>query len=92
MTEDPGDLCIIGYPSKTHLKPKSSEISYFCGQIALWFCTEYVSITAVRYLQFPLGAGNYQQPQLPSANMAGADLDTKLYSLPMQLLSAHAWC
>ena len=39
-----------------------------------------------------LGAGNYQQPQLPSANMADADLDTKLYSLSMQLLSTHSWC
>ena len=39
-----------------------------------------------------LWAGNYQQPQLPSANMADADLDTKLYSLSMQLLSTHSWC
>ena len=39
-----------------------------------------------------LGAGNYHQPQLPSANMADADLDTNLYSLSMQLLSTQSWC
>ena len=42
--------------------------------------------------ELALRAGNYQQPQLPSANMADADLDTKLYSLSMELLSTHSWC
>ena len=39
-----------------------------------------------------LGPGNCQQPQLPTANMADADLDTKLHSLSMHLLSTHCWC
>ena len=36
-----------------------------------------------------LGAGNYHQPQLPSANMADSDVGTERYSLFMQLLSTH---
>ena len=36
------------------------------------------------------GGGSYQPP--PTVNMADADLDTKLYSLSMQLLSTHSWC
>ena len=38
----------------------------------------------------PLGAGNYQQPQLPTANMADTDLRTEIYSLFMQILSTHS--
>ena len=36
-----------------------------------------------------LGAGNYHQPQLPSANMADSDVGTERYSLFMQILSTH---
>ena len=48
----PGVLCNIWYPSKTHLKLKSREISFvhnirFSCPIVLKFCTEHGSITAV---------------------------------------------
>ena len=36
-----------------------------------------------------LGAGNYHQPQLPSANMADSVVGTERYSLFMQKLSTH---
>ena len=36
------------------------------------------------------GAGNYQQPQLPTANMAGADIGTERYSPFMQILRTHS--
>ena len=36
-----------------------------------------------------LGAGNYHQPQLPSANMADSVVGTERYSLFMQILSTH---
>ena len=38
------------------------------------------------------GGGIYKQPRLPSANMADADLDTKLYSLIKHLSSTHSRC
>ena len=40
-----------------------------------------------------LGAGNYLQPQLPTANMTDPDLGTERYSLFMHILSTHsgAW-
>ena len=38
-----------------------------------------------------LGAGNYQQPQLPKANMADADLVTEIYLLFMQIISTLSW-
>ena len=37
-----------------------------------------------------LGANYYQQPQLPTSNMADADLGTKRYSLFMEVLSTHS--
>ena len=42
---------------------------------------------------FRLGAGNYLQPQLPTANMTDPDLGTERYSLFMHILSTHsgAW-
>ena len=36
-----------------------------------------------------LGAGNYHQPQLPSANMADSDVGTERYSVFMQILSTY---
>ena len=43
-----------------------------------------VQLNGLLYISsYITGAGNYQQPQLPSANMADADLYTKLYSLSM---------
>ena len=38
---------------------------------------------------YSLGAGNYHQPQLPSANMADSVVGTERYSLFMQKLSTH---
>ena len=32
-----------------------------------------------------IGTGNYQQPQLPTANMVNADLGTETYSPSMQI-------
>ena len=40
-------------------------------------------------LGYSLGAGNYHQPQLPSANMADSVVGTERYSLFMQILSTH---
>ena len=68
-----------------------------------WFCNTFAvrhhvteTITSCDLIQShhmtSLGAGNYQQPQLPSANMANADLDTKLYSPSMQWSSTNSWC
>ena len=37
-----------------------------------------------------LGAGNYQQSQLPSANMVEADIDTERHSLFTQIVSTHS--
>ena len=52
----PGLLCNIGYPSETHLKLKSHEISFvhnirFSCTVVLKFCTEH-SITVVLSAQF----------------------------------------
>ena len=43
----------------------------------------------LRHLPDSLGAGNYHQPQLPSANMADSDVGTERYSVFMQILSTH---
>ena len=53
----PGVLCNIGYPSETHLKLKSCEISFvhnicFNGPIGLKFCTEHGSDTAMPCAKF----------------------------------------
>ena len=37
-----------------------------------------------------LWVGNYQQPQIPAANMAGADLDMEGYSLFIQISSTDS--
>ena len=52
-----GVLCNMGYPSETHLKPKSREISFahnlLCGYpIVITFCTEHGSDTAVLCAKF----------------------------------------
>ena len=56
---DPGALCNIGYPSETHLKLKSCEISfvynsYLSWPIVLRFFTEHGSITAVLCAKFQI--------------------------------------
>ena len=53
----PGALYTMGYPSKTHLKPKSHEISFPYNlfpnyQLILGFCTNHDSITAVHSANF----------------------------------------
>ena len=50
-------LCNIGYPSEIHLKLKFHEISFahnscFSSPIALKFCTEHDSVTAVLCAKF----------------------------------------
>ena len=54
---DAGALCNIGYPSEIHLKLKSRETlfahnSCFIWPIALKFCSQHGSITAVLYAGF----------------------------------------
>ena len=51
-----------------------------------------VILLAPTQSQYSLGAGNYQQPQLPTANTADADFDTKSYHLSIELLSTRPWC
>ena len=41
------------------------------------------------HAKYPLGAGNYHQPQLPSANMADSDVGTERYSVFMEILSTY---
>ena len=53
----PGVLCYIGYPSETHLKLKSCEISFVHNihlncPMGLKFCTEHGSDTAVLCAKF----------------------------------------
>ena len=57
VSPEPGVLCIIGYPSETHIKLKSREISFVLNirldkQIVLIFCTEHGSIIAVLCAKF----------------------------------------
>ena len=74
----------------THLTQESYTFACSFTWVCFYWSSRLQSYsTGARAIRFSLGAGNYHQPQLPSANMADSDVGTERYSLFMQILSTH---